>query len=219
MVVACDVKCLSCEAKARTAMQHRWLLSCIIFEYLLLTFRFFPCVCNLAIKCIVPTRRGIFSKFKNNQHLKAPQVASLEMSQTAIPTCFILEPMGKRFIFSLRCLHSFFSTGMTCRTSHGIGSNHFFSPPFRASSAVYPNTKKAQKGKDGIMSVHDHGIESMFVFFLSLFQPCFALAAACAASLLVASSSSAVSTAAPGRCTYRTTLPRMKTFLTELCDG
>jgi hypothetical protein len=34
--------------------------------------------------------------------------------------------------------------------------------------------------------------------------------------LLVASSSSGTSTAAAGRCTYRTTEPRMKTFLTEL---
>lgn len=33
--------------------------------------------------------------------------------------------------------------------------------------------------------------------------------------LLVASSNSATSTAAPGKCTYRTTLPRMKTFLTD----
>lgn len=33
--------------------------------------------------------------------------------------------------------------------------------------------------------------------------------------LLVASSNSATSTAAPGKCTYRTTLPRIKTFLTE----
>lgn len=33
--------------------------------------------------------------------------------------------------------------------------------------------------------------------------------------LLVASSSNAVSTAAPGKCTYRTTLPRIKTFLTD----
>lgn len=33
----------------------------------------------------------------------------------------------------------------------------------------------------------------------------------------VASSSSGVSTAAAGRCTYLTVLPRMKTFLTELC--
>lgn len=36
--------------------------------------------------------------------------------------------------------------------------------------------------------------------------------------LRVASSSSGVSTAAAGRCTYLTTLPRMKTFLTELCQ-
>lgn len=33
--------------------------------------------------------------------------------------------------------------------------------------------------------------------------------------LLVASSNSVTSTAAPGRCTYRTTLPLMKTFLTD----
>ena len=33
--------------------------------------------------------------------------------------------------------------------------------------------------------------------------------------LLVASSNNAVSTAAPGKCTYRTTLPLMNTFLTE----
>lgn len=35
--------------------------------------------------------------------------------------------------------------------------------------------------------------------------------------LRVASSSSDTSTAAAGRCTYRTTLPRIKTFLTALC--
>ncbi|KAK4131708.1 DRMBL-domain-containing protein [Trichocladium antarcticum] len=37
--------------------------------------------------------------------------------------------------------------------------------------------------------------------------------------LLVASSSSGVSTALAGRCTYLTTEPRMKTFLTALCEG
>ena len=38
-------------------------------------------------------------------------------------------------------------------------------------------------------------------------------------SLLVASSSSPLSTSAAGRCTYRTTLPRINTFLTELRCG
>ena len=70
-----------------------------------------------------------------------------------------------------------------------------------------------------------------------LAQPCLAFADVCDASTMgptsardhsieesrsfiprrVASSSSGVSTAAAGRWTYRTTLPRMKTFFTELC--
>ena len=37
----------------------------------------------------------------------------------------------------------------------------------------------------------------------------------CNVPLLVASCNSAVSTAEPGRCTYRTTLPRMKSDFTE----
>lgn len=71
-------------------------------------------------------------------------------------------------------------------------------------------------------------------------QPCLAFTAVCDASvarvisvvtqctdrhsdnsapLRVASSSNGVSTAAAGKCTYRTTLPRMKTFFTELWNG
>lgn len=47
-------------------------------------------------------------------------------------------------------------------------------------------------------------------------QPCcFLFPASIAASLLVASSNRAVSTLPASRCTYLTTLPRMKTFFTD----
>jgi hypothetical protein len=49
--------------------------------------------------------------------------------------------------------------------------------------------------------------------------PHFALFFAASASRLVASSSSAVSTAPEGRCTYRTTEPRMNMSLVEHCLG